>query len=159
MRPDPSSIIDPDVIDLDDLSYGDHLIVWAFRSFARGRDCPIVRHEFDHGCGARAGEAFVAMRVFVQQWATQGRRSIVLAPPGGLTVARDEQIMLRVFAAAQAGDGAGLSDHFRALTGGACNPIVGRAVTLVAEALKARGHRLGLADAAAHPTEAPRLRA
>lgn len=159
MRPDPSPTTDPGAIDLDDLSYGEHLIVWAFRSFAKGRDCPIVRHEFDHGCGARAGEAFVAMRVFVQQWATRGRRSIVLAPPGGLTVARDEQIMLRLFAAAQAGDGAAFSDHFRALTGGAANPIVGRAVALVADALKARGHVPGDAEAAARPAEAPRLRA
>jgi hypothetical protein len=137
VRPDPSF-----PIDLADLAYGEHLIVWAFRAFAKGRDCPIVRREFDHGCGARAGEAFGAMRVFVQQWATRGR-PIVPAPPGGLTLTRDERALLNLFAAAQTGDGAGFAAHFRALTGSASNPIVERAVTLVAEAMARRGHRLG----------------
>lgn len=139
MRPDPSI-----PVDLADLAYGEHLIVWAFRAFAKGRDCPVVRREFDHGCGARAGEAFGAMRVFVQQWAMQGRRPLVLAPPGGLILARDERTLLNLFAAAQAGDGAGFAGHFRALTGGAPNPIVERAVTLIAEAMRLRGHRLGV---------------
>jgi hypothetical protein len=137
VRPDPSLSVD-----LCDLLYGEHLIVWAFRAFARGRDCPIVRREFDHGCGERAGEAFAAMRVFVQQWALKGRRTVVLAPPGGLSLARDEQTMLGLFAAAQAGDRAGFAGHFRLLTGGPPNPIVERAVTLVAEAMHARGHGL-----------------
>lgn len=137
MRPDPSH-----PIDLGDLLYGEHLIVWAFRSFACGRDCLIVRREFDHGCGERAGEAFAAMRVFVQQWAMKGRRAIVLAPPGGLSLARDEATMLGLFAAAQGGDGAGFAGHFHLLTGGPPNPIVERAVTLVAEALSTCGRRL-----------------
>jgi hypothetical protein len=137
VRSDPSF-----PIDLGDLLYGEHLIVWAFRTFARGRDCPIVRREFDHGCGERAGEAFAAMRVFVQQWAMRGRRPIVLAPPGGQGLARDEQTMLGLFAAAQAGDGAGFASHFRLLTGGPPNPIVERAATLVAGAMRTRGHRL-----------------
>ena len=160
MRPDPFLSIDPDSIDLGDLLYGEHLIVWAFRTFARGRDCPIVRREFDHGCGERAGEAFAAMRVFVQQWALQGRRTIVLAPPGGLDLARDEATMLGVFAAVQAGDGTSFDGRYRLLTGGPPNPIVERAVTLVAEAMRARGHRLRAFDAlAAVEVDAPRLSA
>ena len=143
MRPDPTFSADPDPIDLADLRYGEHLIVWAFRTFARGRDCPIVRREFDHGCGERAAEAFAAMRVFVQQWAIRGRRTIVLAPPGGLTLARDERTLLGLFAAAQAGDREAFAVHFRALTAGPPNPIVERAATLVAEAMGQRGHRLG----------------
>ena len=155
MRPDPSLSVD-----LGDLLYGEHLIVWAFRSFARGRDCLIVRREFDHGCGERAGEAFAAMRVFVQQWALKGCRAIVLAPPGGLSLARDERTMLGMFAAAQGGDGAGFAGHFHLLTGGPPNPIVERAVTLVAEAMRWRGHRLrAFEDLAPTGHEASRLSA
>lgn len=156
MRPDPSP---SHLIDLGDLLYGEHLVVWAFRSFARGRDCLIVRREFDHGCGERAGEAFAAMRVFVQQWATQGRRAIVLAPPGGLRLARDEQTMLGLFAAVQGGDGAGFVGHYRLLTGGPPGPVAERAVTMVAEALLACGHRFRAFDGVGHGAEAARLSA
>ena len=136
MRSDPSLSID-----LGDLTYGEHLLAWAFRTFARGRDCLVVRREFDHGCGERAGEAYAAMRVFVQQ-VQQGRRAIVLAPPGGLGLARDEQTVLGLFAAVQVGDGAGFAGHFRLLTDGPPNPGAERAAALVADALRAHGHRL-----------------
>jgi hypothetical protein len=106
VRPDPSL-----PIDLADLAYGEHLIVWAFRAFAKGRGRPIVP-----------------------------------APPGGLTLTRDERTLLNLFAAAQAGDGAGFTAQFRALTGSASNPVVERAVTLVAEAMARRGHRLGVLE-------------
>ncbi len=145
MRPDPSLSID-----LRDLTYGEHLIVWAFRAFAKGRDCAIVRKEFDHGCGEHAAEAFGAMRIFVQQLAMLGRRPIVLAPPGCLTVVRDEQLVLCLFAAAQAGDSDRFAAHFRWLAAGPHDPVLERVVRLIATALAQRGHRL---RAQAQPAE------
>jgi hypothetical protein len=137
VRPDPSC-----PIDLGDLTYGEHLIVWAFRVFARGRDCVIVRREFDYVCGDRAAEAFGAMRVFVQHLAALGRRPIVLPPPGSPVLARDEQRVLCLFAAAQAGDSARFAAQFRELAGAVYDPVVQKAAVLVVEAMAQRGHRL-----------------
>ena len=139
MRPDPSG-----PLDLRDLDYGEHLVIWAFRVFARGRDCPIVRREFEHGCGEQAAEAYAAMRVFVQQLSAHGRRTIVLAPPGCLSVVRDEQLVLCAFAAAQAGDAARFKAHFHWLAAGPLAPALEMAARIVANALLARGHSLRL---------------
>lgn len=137
MRPDPSY-----PVDLCDLTYGEHLILWAFRAFAKGRACVVVRREFDHGCGDQAQEAFNAMRIFVHQLAIQGRRPIVLAPPGCLTVVRDEQLVLCLFAAAQAGDWVRFAAHFRWLAAGPHDPVLERVVGLIVSALAKRGHEL-----------------
>jgi hypothetical protein len=137
VRPDTSH-----PVDLRDLTYGEHLIVWAFRAFAKGRECVIVRKEFEHGCGEHATQAFNAMRVFVQQLAIQGRRPIVLAPPGCLTVVPDEQLVLCLFAAAQAGDSDRFAAHFRWLAAGPHDPVLERVVRLIVTALALRGHRL-----------------
>ncbi len=137
VRPDPSQ-----PVDLSDLTYGEHLIVWAFRAFAKGRECVVVRKEFEHGCGEHAAQAFAAMRVFVQQLAMQGRRPITLAPPGCLTVVRDEQLVLRLFAAAQEHDADRFAAHFRWLAAGPHDPALERVVRFIADALAMRGHRL-----------------
>lgn len=148
VRPDPSH-----PFDLRDLTYGEHLILWAFRAFAKGRECAIVRREFDHGCGDLAAEAFSAMRVFVQQLALRARRSILLAPPGCLTVVRDEQLVLCLFAATQAGDSERFAAHFRWLAGGPHDPVLERIAQIVTRALSLRGHRLRLFPL--HETERP----
>lgn len=154
MRPDPSC-----PIDLGDLTCGEHLIVWAFRAFARGRECVIVRREFDHVCGERAAEAFGAMRVFVRQLALLGRRSIVLPPPGSPVLAGDEQRVLCLFAAVQTGDSRRFAARFRALAGAAHDPVIERAVGLVVEAMRQQGRRLRSFDVDEDDAVASRLRA
>lgn len=139
MRPDPSF-----PVDLSDLAYGEHLLLWAFRTFARGRECVIVRREFDHGCGEHAVEAYNAMRLFVQQLAIRGRRSIVLAPPGCLTVVRDEHLMLCLFASAQVGDSERFAAYFRSLAAAPYDPVLERVARIVVSALGLLGHRLRL---------------
>lgn len=142
MRPD---LFQP--VDLDDLTYGEHLIVWAFRTLAKGRTCAIVRKAFEHGCGDQANAAFTAMQVFVQQLSVVGRRPIDHAPPGCPTVMRDELVLLRLFAAAQDRDPARFAAHFRWLAASPPDPTAQRAATFVAAALIAHGQRLSSPDA------------
>lgn len=145
MRPDPSC-----PIDLGDLTYGEHLIVWAFRAFARRRECVIVRREFDYVCGERAAEAFGGMRIFVEQLTMLGRRPIDLPPPGSPVLAPDEQRVLCLFAAAQAGDRGRFAALFHVLAEAACDPVGEEAVALVVETMRRRGHRLGPFGAIEH---------
>lgn len=150
MRPDPSL-----PFDLQDLSYGEHLIVWAFRAFAKNRDCVLVRREFVHGCGERAEDAHLAMRIFVRELALQARRDIVLAPPGCLTVTRDEQVILQLFAAAQAGEEHRFAAHFRWLAANAHNSALERVVGFIVGALADQGHRLRQFEVEQLPTDLP----
>lgn len=149
MRPDPAL-----PADLRELGYGEHLVVWGFRAVVSGRgECPVVAREFKAACGELAGEARGALTVFVQQLAAQGRRAVCLAPPGCLTLTRDEQLLTAVFAAAQADDEARLSAHLSWLLAGPASPPFAAAARVVAQALALSGHRLRLA--AAPPPPAP----
>jgi hypothetical protein len=138
MHPDPSC-----PVDLRDLDYGEHLVLWSFRALASGRgECPVTRREFDHACGALAGEARNALFVFVQQLAMRGRRSITLAPPGCLSITRDEQLLLALFAAAQANDEDRFSAHFSWLAAAPNAPPFFEAARVFTVALGLKGHRL-----------------
>lgn len=148
MRPDPAL-----PTDLRDLGYGEHLLVWGFRAVVSGRgECPIVAREFKQACGDLAGETRAALTVFVQQLAVQGRRTVSLAPPGCLTLTRDEQLVVAVFAAAQAGDQDRLDAHLAWLLAGPPAPPFAACARAVAQALAISGHRLRLAP----PVLAPR---
>jgi hypothetical protein len=147
MRPDPAL-----PTDLRDLGYGEHLIVWGFRALVSGRgDCPVVAREFRQACGDLAGETRAALTVFVQQLAVQGRRPVTLAPPGCLTLTRDEQLVAAVFAAAQAQDQARLDAHLTWLLAGPPGQPFAAAARAVAQALALNGHALRLCPIAAPP--------
>lgn len=161
MTPDP---LGPS--DLRELSYGEHLVVWALRAFAAGRiECPTLVREFRSACGDLAGEARNAFIVFVQQLAARGRRPIVLAAPGCLTLTRDEQIVCALFADAQGGAEARFEARLAYLLGRAAEPPFFAAAGVTARALSLNGHRVAAFAGAtgesrdAAQMEAPVLRA
>ncbi|MCC7268203.1 MAG: hypothetical protein IT546_12835 [Caulobacteraceae bacterium] len=138
MTPDP---LGP--ADLRELSYGEHLVVWALRAFAAGRiQCPTLVREFRSACGELAAEARNAFIVFAQQLAARGRRPIVLAAPGCLTLTRDEQIVCALFADAQGGAEARFEARLAYLLGRAAEPPFFAAAEVTARALALNGHRL-----------------
>lgn len=138
MYPDPAG-----PTDLRDLDYGEHMLLWTVRAVVTGRgDSPTVRREFEQGCGALATEARNALGVFVQQLAARGRRSICLAPPGCLSITRDEQLFLATFAAAQADDQGRFSAHFRWLAATPSTPPFFAAARVFTIALARRGYHL-----------------
>jgi len=143
MHPDPAL-----PCDLRDLAHGEHLVVWSFRTFAAGRiDGPVAARVWRDACGPLADAARAAVTVFGQQLAVQGRRAVVLAPAGRLTLTRDEQLMLAVFAAAQADDERRCDAHLTWLLGRRPEPPFVACARLVAHALAGRDHRLRLAPA------------
>ena len=145
MHPDPAL-----PCDLRDLAHGEHLLVWSFRAYAAGRiDCPVVARVWRDACGPLADAARAAFTVFGQQLAVQGRRPVVLAPAGRLTLTRDEQLLLAIFAAAQTGDEARCEAHLTWLLGRRAGPPFVACARVVAHALACHDHRLRLAPEAA----------
>lgn len=150
-QPDPAA---PDR--LDDLLQGEHMMLWAFRAIAMGAaDCRLVRRQFDMACGPAGSEALAALNVFVRELGINGRRKVTLAAPGSARVTRDEQLILAVFAAAQAEDYLRLEAHLAWLLADTPRRPFAAAACLTAQALAMNGYILRLP--AMEPGPAPGL--
>ena len=148
------SLARPDApADIRELTFGAHFVVWAFRALALGRnDNPVVARTFEDACSPVAEESRNAFIVFVRELQRLGRRRVRLAPPGCLTLTRDEQLILAVFSAAAAGSPTTiraancrrahdrLEAHLTWLMGGAPRPPLAAAAAVVAQALEFNGH-------------------
>ncbi|MBQ1542402.1 MAG: hypothetical protein IIZ63_10400 [Caulobacteraceae bacterium] len=136
------SLARPDApADIRELTFGAHFVVWAFRALALGRnDNPVVARTFEDACSPVAEESRNAFIVFVRELQRLGRRRVRLAPPGCLTLTRDEQLILAVFSAAQEGAHDRLEAHLTWLMGGAPRPPLAAAAAVVAQALEFNGH-------------------
>ena len=136
------SLARPDApADIRELTFGAHFVVWAFRALALGRnDNPVVARTFEDACSPVAEESRNAFIVFVRELQRLGRRRVRLAPPGCLTLTRDEQLILAVFSAAQEGGHDRLEAHLTWLMGGAPRPPLAAAAAVVAQALEFNGH-------------------
>ncbi|MDP3748984.1 MAG: hypothetical protein Q8Q88_18245 [Phenylobacterium sp.] len=138
---------------LDELSQGEHMLLWAFRALAIGaRDCRLIHRQFDEACGPAGVEALAALGVFVRELALNGRRKITLAAPGSMRITRDEQLILALFAAAQAEDYARLEAHLAWLLAGEPRPPFAAAACLTAQALGMSGYVLRLPEVEAPAT-------
>ena len=130
---------------LDDLSQGEHMLLWAFRALAVGvRDCRLITRQFDDACGPTGPEALAALSVFVRELGLDGRRKVTLAAPGSLCITRDEQLVLAIFAAAQAEDYIRLEAHLAWLLADQTRPPFAAAACLTAQALGMNGYVLRL---------------
>lgn len=138
LRPDPAV---PG--DLRELTYGEHLVVWAMRAFVAGRfDCPVVVREFESACGALAVEARNAFTVFAQQVVLRGRRRIAVSVPGRLTLTRDEQQIAALFADAQGGEADRFDARLSYLIARPSEAPFFAAASVVGQALAMTGRRL-----------------
>jgi len=139
MYPDPAA-----PMELWQLDYGQHLLVWSFRAYAVGRyHCPVIVREYGSACGALAREARVAVEVFAQQVEIQGRRPVSLSAPGCIDLTRDEQLLLAIFAAAQRGEEDRCLAHLTWLLATPPRPPVYPAAHVATQALALHGHWLG----------------
>jgi hypothetical protein len=151
---------------LESLTRPEHLLVWAMRAIALGReDCPVVVKMFHRVCSARGQEVLQAYGVFVKYVAMTSQRRLQVHAPGCPCVGGDEQAVVQVLAAAQrsiaAEDGRSLEERLSALTGRRAD----ESLMMVARAIGALLLSCGLviptrpaADpAAARPAEARRL--
>jgi hypothetical protein len=137
---------------LRNLSQGEHMLVWGFRALAFGvGDCPLVRRQYEGACGVTGSEALNALEVFVRELARRGRRKVTLCVPGSYRLSRDEQLIVAIFAAAQAEDYARLEAHLAWLLADACQPPFPAAACLVAQAFAMNGLILRVPDMAPPP--------
>ena len=68
MHPDPAARVD-----LRELGYAEHLIVWTFRAFAVGRwRCPMIEREYRDACGAAGDDARNAVGLFAHAVQARG---------------------------------------------------------------------------------------
>lgn len=139
-QPDPAH---PDR--LDDLLQGEHMVLWAFRAIAMGAaDCRLIKRQFDMACGPAGSEALAALNVFVRELGINGKRKVTLAAPGSLCLTRDEQLILALFAAAQAEDYMRLDAHLAWLLADTPRRPFAAAACLTAQALAMNGFMLRL---------------
>ncbi len=133
---------------LGDLTRGEHMLLWAFRAEAFGAgQCHLVRRQFEQACGPVGAEALNALVVFVRELARRGKRRIGICAPGSYRLSRDEQLILAVFAAAQAEQYDRMAAHLAWLVGAEPAPAFPAAACLVADALALNGLILRLPDA------------
>jgi hypothetical protein len=147
---------------LGDLTRGEHMLLWAFRAeVCSAGDGGIVRRQFEQACGVVGGEALNALIVFVRELARRGRRRIGLRPPGAYRLSRDEQLVLAVFAAAQAQDYARMEAHLTWLVGADPAPPFAAIACLVGDAFALNGLVLRVPEAGfgsmAAPVPAPAI--
>lgn len=138
------------------LTRGEHMLLWAFRAsaFGAGR-CGLVRRQFEDTCGPNGPEAINALLVFVRELALQGRRTVSVCAPGSLRLSRDEQLVLAVFAAAQAEDYPRMEAHLAWLVGAEPAHVFGAVACLIADAFALNGLILRVPDIAPPPAAWP----
>lgn len=142
---------------LGELTRGEHLVLWAFRAMAFGAGGGgLVRRQFDDMCGPVAAEAQAAIQVFVCELGRTGRRKVSVAAPGSFRLTRDEQLVLAVFAAAQAEDYHRLEAHLAFLLGEPAREPFPAAACLAAEALALNDLVLRMPHAELRPAPATR---
>lgn len=91
----------------DDSSFscGNHLLLWAWRRVAFGQgECPLLAREFVDACGEDGIDVLAMLQVFLHAIGIASRRRLALGMPGGFTLTRDEERVLRLLACARAGD-------------------------------------------------------
>jgi hypothetical protein len=95
-----------DDICLQDLGTGSGMVVWGFRSAARGQGgCVCVVRGFERVLGFTLGRtALTALHDLAGILGTDAGRRIQLAMPGSVRLVHDEGLLLHAIAAAQAGD-------------------------------------------------------
>lgn len=138
-----------------ELTQGEHMLLWTFRAAAAGAGrCLMVRRIFEDACGPVGAETHNALLVFVRELALKGRRQISLCLPGIHQLSRDEQLILAVFAAAQAEDYQRMEAHLAFLTASEPAPAFAAVACLVADAFSMNGLVLRTATLAAPPPPA-----
>jgi hypothetical protein len=138
------------------LTRGEHMLLWAFRASACGAGrCGLVRRQFEDSCGPNGPEAINALLVFVRELALQGRRTVSVCVPGSHRLSRDEQLVLAIFAAAQAEDYPRMEAHLAWLVGAEPPHVFGAIACLIADTFALNGLVLRVPDIAPAPEAWP----
>ena len=93
---------------------GRQFLVWAWRRIIVGRgDCPAVARALALHCGEDAGEVLATLSTFLQALSYTARRRLQVGHPGCAGITADEQQLLALVAAAQAGEAPLMEAHLR----------------------------------------------
>ena len=115
-------VVVPDAESVHELTAPEHLLVWAMRAIALGReDCPVVVKTFRRACGANGDQVLQAYAVFARYVALTAQKRLKVHVPGCPCMSADEASMLAVVAAAQSSlhtlDEQALKDQLARLAG------------------------------------------
>lgn len=145
---------------LANLTRSEHLLVWALRAIALGReDCPVVVKTFRGCCGRRGDEVLQAYGIFVKYAAMTARKRLQVHAPGCPCVGHDELAVVAVLAAAQRAqddaDAQPLRERLEILTGRSADESLLQVACSIARLLEATGLRLPLRPEEIPPDEIP----
>jgi hypothetical protein len=117
-----------------------HLLVWTWRKMVGGQgECPVLTREYDRFAGDGADALLAAFATFLLLLGRGSRRVLNVGPPHCAGLTADEERMLRLIAAAQAGEGVLASAHLTWLVRREAQEGVMQTVEKLAEALTKAG--------------------
>ncbi len=117
-----------------------HLLVWTWRKLVVGHDdCPVLIREYARFAGPEAEALLSAFASFLLALGRGSRRVLVVGQPYCVGLTKDEEHMLRLIAAAQAGDAVLLFAHLAWLARREHQDEVMKAATVLARALTDAG--------------------
>ncbi len=130
-------------IDMIGLTYGEHLMVWGMRRIVTGRGVDgLFLDECRHAFSTDGEDAAGAVCVFLCLLGRSARQVFEIAPPGALTLTRDERRILTLLAAAQAEDPVLLDAHLRWVSVPGYRPALAEAAVTLGRLLAEHGHFL-----------------
>jgi len=117
-----------------------HLLVWTWRKMVGGQgECPVLNREYDRFAGAGADALLAAFATFLLLLGRGSRRILSVGPLCCPALTTDEERMLRLIAAAQAGEEVLAAAHLTWLVKREHQESVGPAVENLARALLEAG--------------------
>jgi hypothetical protein len=113
-----------------------HLLVWTWRKLVVGHDdCPVLTREYERFAGREAEALLAAFASFLLALGRGSRRVLLVGQSYCAGLTKDEEHMLRLIAAAQAGDQALLFAHLAWLARREHQDDVMKAANRLADAL------------------------
>lgn len=131
----------------------EHLLLWACRRSAGDEPTsPALAGEFIEACGEEALDVLSALDMFVAALRQSEQRRPHFAPPGAHALTPDEQEVLTLLAALQAGPDDLVQGCLARLADAPCRLPLRMAATSLARAFAATGLHLHLADSTGRTT-------
>lgn len=128
-----------------ELSFPEQIVVWSIRKWLEDRDnAPVIRRELCQCCGPAGAMAWTALESILSLLSIAARRPVYCHSLPCRAIAADEQAILGIIAASQAGDRSFAENQARDLMPASQqNPLL-EAVAILGAALQAGNRTLPL---------------
>lgn len=128
-----------------ELSFPEQIVVWSIRKWLEGRDnAPVIRRELCLTCGPAGAMVWTALESILTLLSTAARRPVFCHSLPCRAIAADEQAILGIIAASQAGDRAFAENQTRDLMPPSRQDRLLEAAAILGAALQAANRMLPL---------------